>query len=627
MKGCLSFLCYIFLCTAQAQPPYLHQINSEKELQQMSGLPLSNKYGNVISVKVVYSIYHKKIYFIQSQLFEYHYNFCKDVLGYTMDLAEFNRYNYEGNPAREYYLFNLNYYKDLKKYIVEFSAFDKSAVEVMCNCMAICSKNLKWNPQLHLLLNSQYLLQNKPLLEKKINCILPGDVFAELNFQSLQTGRTQGKLKVIEDFEREKFQIVATDIVILKNTPAYLPCAAGVVVAEFQTPLSHLCLIAKNRTMPLCAIRNIYNSDLIKKFRDSLVEFIVTEDSFRMFLIKKRSLKYTDSKKKYKSPEKVMTVDTIIPIAHLRANSAAYAGHKARNFSLLYVLSKSMAFKTPENAYAIPIYFYEQHAKKAGVEVLLNRIENDTFSEDNSDTIVFYLKRIRQAIRNCSLDKDLLLKLEQHLQKQRQYAYRFRSSSNIEDIEGFSAAGLHDSETGFFDSAEKSFEMAIKKVWASLWSPKAFWERRNYQIPQKWASMAVLVHRNFPDEFANGVAITHNPFRNSGLGYFINLQMGNHEVVAPDSGIVSEQIVCYPPTVTSQFSKTVEVITFSSLSKNQLIANSAELLQLTHVLFQISEHPLTARYFSKLAYPLKLDIEFKFDAQHKLYIKQIRPWK
>src|SRR5690606_15730785 len=92
---------------------------------------------------------------------------------------------------------------------------------------------------------------------------------------------------------------------------------------------------------------------------------------------------------------------------------------------------------------------------------------------------------------------------------------RFRSSSTVEDIEGFSGAGLYDSNTGFLDASAQAskkdrkhdVEWAIKKTWASYWSWEAFEERRMAGIDHLAGNMAVLVHPRFDDalERSNGV--------------------------------------------------------------------------------------------------------------------------
>lgn len=80
-----------------------------------------------------------------------------------------------------------------------------------------------------------------------------------------------------------------------------------------------------------------------------------------------------------------------------------------------------------------------------------------------------------------SLNAELVDPIKRHFEALGdQQGIRFRSSSNVEDIEGFNGAGLYESHTGYIhperqDSAKKrkkSIENAIKLAWASYWGKK-----------------------------------------------------------------------------------------------------------------------------------------------------------
>ena len=56
-------------------------------------------------------------------------------------------------------------------------------------------------------------------------------------------------------------------------------------------------------------------------------------------------------------------------------------------------------------------------------------------------------------------------------------SFRFRSSTNAEDLENFNGAGLYDSKAAKKNHKTKTIDAAIKEVWASLWNFRAFNER------------------------------------------------------------------------------------------------------------------------------------------------------
>ena len=118
---------------------------------------------------------------------------------------------------------------------------------------------------------------------------------------------------------------------------------------------------------------------------------------------------------------------------------------------------------------------------------------------------------------------------------------RCRSSTNNEDLEGFNGAGLYDSFTHRAD--EGDLAKTVKQVWASLWNLRAFDEREFHRIDHLAAAMGVLVHPNFDDEVANGVAVTKNPFDPNWDGFYVNVQVGESLVTNPDPNATPDELL------------------------------------------------------------------------------------
>ncbi|GMY32182.1 phosphoglucan, water dikinase, chloroplastic [Fagus crenata] len=68
-----------------------------------------------------------------------------------------------------------------------------------------------------------------------------------------------------------------------------------------------------------------------------------------------------------------------------------------------------------------------------------------------------------------------------------------RSSANVEDLAGMSAAGLYDSIPNVCPSNPIVFGNAVSRVWASLYTRRAVLSRRAAGVPQNEATMAILV--------------------------------------------------------------------------------------------------------------------------------------
>ena len=141
---------------------------------------------------------------------------------------------------------------------------------------------------------------------------------------------------------------------------------------------------------------------------------------------------------------------------------------------------------------------------------------------------------------------------------------RFRSSTNAEDTEEVSGAGLYDSVSGCLmddmdgDTAgpshcdddweqERGVFRAMKQVYASFYNDNAFMERLRLGIRETDVGMALLAHHSFPDteELANGVAAmdvaaSATPIRLSGD---MVTQAGALPVTNPDGSAVAEVVV------------------------------------------------------------------------------------
>jgi hypothetical protein len=205
---------------------------------------------------------------------------------------------------------------------------------------------------------------------------------------------------------------------------------------------------------------------------------------------------------------------------------------------------------------------------------------------------------------------------------------RFRSSTNAEDLDGFTGAGLYTSKSGDPGDPERPVADAIRKVWASVWFFRAFEERSYRSIDHLSVAMALLVHHSFPEEEANGVALTNNPFDPSGLdpAFYINVQLGETSVVQPPSGVTTESLLYY-------FDRPEQPVMYLSTSSLTVggapVLTSAQLFDLGTALDKIRTVFTPAYGMGQTWWGM--DVEFKFDdrdgGEPALFVKQARPYQ
>lgn len=602
---------------------YVSSIPDYQTYQKLKGKPLSDKFSNIESVKVVYSIHSNQLYFFNSRLIRLHFSFVSEYLGYDKGLEQFNEDNYsDTSKNRDFLLGNLNHIKGSSKWIFELSASDHMPTSLIEEFFGRIQVSTYIGKELKFYLNSREKVDFFSEGQFKIPCVTSDYIFNELSYQDVVSGSAVGILKSYSIKELDSIQPKPNEIVILDGTPEILPNAKGIIVNELQTPLSHLVILGKNRKIPIMANTKIQSDWRVKNLINKKVELKVEVDTFYIRETTKKIIEKPLLKKKKLLVDNTQTL--LVDLSIIPKKGVNCIGAKAMNLSYLIAISKDLPFKTPENALAIPFYYYTQHIHKKEIVVLIDELLQSPNTK--KEWVSSQLKKIRKAIKGAPIDPKLILELNSRLAKQTDFKrFRFRSSTNAEDIEGFNGAGLYESKTGVIHDSIQSFEKAIKQVWASVWNESSYWERELFGIDQRSIAMGVLVHRSFPDEEANGVIITKNLYRENFSGITINVQKGDSAVVKPGKGEICEQFTVYDFNLYDTNNNfDIDYTSHSNLNDNKPILNKTEI----NNLYKISKKIETKmyRYWKKTKfYPV--DIEFKIVGENRLiYIKQVRPF-
>jgi pyruvate, water dikinase len=324
-----------------------------------------------------------------------------------------------------------------------------------------------------------------------------------------------------------------------------------------------------------------------------------------------------------KVPPLDLTVTELRDAEKIRITDVSAFGGKASHFGEMTQIGELVPMP---KGFGIPVYYYKQFMQENGFDAqVTTMLADEKFVNDPSyrdASLIALQNAMSVGMLNPAFETLVLAKLSQDYPG---LPMRFRSSTNSEDLNGFTGAGLYTSKTGDPNNPSKPVAKAIRNVWASLWNFRAFEERTYRGIPHTDVAMALLVHPSFPDEEANGVALTANMFDATQPGFYINVQKGDTSVVLPEAGITADSFLYY-------YHYTGQPITF--FSHSSLIPSGQTVLtpEQTYRLGQSLEaiHSYFAQFYQKGSDFYAMDVEFKFDDDGKggksdVVIKQARP--
>lgn len=504
-------------------------------------------------------------------------------------------------------------------------------------------------------------------------------LFGDISLQVMNTGTAYGTLVKLTAAELDTAIVSSHDILIFTTLPAEIPLVAATISKDAQTPLSHVNLAAKARKTPNIAFNGNDLPDSLLALCGKLVKLEAKANSYTV-----TAATLEDAQafwKKNAKPPMTLSYDLsdsgLVDFADLGFKSSKSVGVKAANLAELHKL-------LPENSpdgFAVPFYHYSNFLSYARVtEELCEKSFSDCGKEGRASGICKQVKNacasaLRQAqgadnastnsstetnsskgtaslrsyiagmiarddftadtrLREAVLDN--IRYMFKHIPVDKAFGealdakvyglygdagVRLRSSTNSEDLADFNGAGLYKSVKA--TTREKDLPSdEIRKVWASVWSFKAFEERSLWNIDHMSVQMAVAVHEAFPDEVANGVIITQNIADYSVAGFYANIQLGETSITNPEGGERPEIISIIP---SAGFGAQSVLLQHSTLSPDALILTDKEINELYQTVQKIQ------RYFAKLynEYPdaFALDIEFKvMGPERKLIYKQTRPY-
>ena len=490
--------------------------------------------------------------------------------------------------------------------------------ELIAASMPFLRNNLVYHPRLSDL--ARYEREKASYDASRVPVYLYRDLATGLVFHSMNAAVGYGFLRVLDGGERPTFR----DVAILRRLPNELSAVAGVITLEPQTPLSHVNLRAVQDGVPNAYIGNALDDPAITGLIGKYVRFEVTADPAGTYSIAETTAEQVASHHEGRRPTAPQTPARDLSVTDYRDlddigfGDADAFGVKATNLAVLRTLG--LADVEVPDGYALPLYFYDEFMQHNGFHDDVDEMLADADFRASIATRDAELKKLRRRIENGAVSTWMGTSLAAlHGRFPTGTAVRCRSSSNNEDLPGFSGAGLYDSYT--HHPTEGDLSKSVQQVFASLWNLRAFEEREFHRVDHKAAAMGVLLHPNFSDEQANGVAVSDDPIYGAADAYYVNAQVGEELVTNPSAFAVPEELLLGDG----------EDFAVNVVRRSNLVADDARVLSAAHIatlhgaLGSIHTRFETLYDIAEDA-EFSMEIEFKVTAANKLAIKQARPW-
>jgi hypothetical protein len=491
------------------------------------------------------------VYFQNSQAFPFHFDFATRFLPAFagMNAAEFEHVSLM--PATQEVVLGAALFPSnlqLKEVGIQFIGREAFASEAVLKWLDLVSQRLR--------LEGDWQMFYMPTFEQKEAAFSEEDLFRERGYPVdspsrwvvqdalYSKGWALGRLQSISaddlDAAFSNGTLLATDILILDSVPAEVPPVAGIISLSPATPNAHVAILSQSLGIPFAFVADQHQQSQLMEWIGDDALFIAGENEQGVDIKTLRvGTQLTDSQKAQLLALKQVPNLEYTPIS--RANQLAFrvsdltpehlqfVGGKAANLGFLL---RSLPDHSPQEAIAFSFDLWTGFLAqtmpggmtlKEMISLNLNQLQ---FPVEDPATFSSRLGEIRSWIKDEA--RFSLLQQRQILQAlvplDADRRIRFRSSTNVEDSEQFSGAGLYDSFSGCLADDldqdndgpsecdptrknERGVFRAIQKVFASFYNENAFLERLRRGVDEDEVGMAILAHYSFPDEIerANGV--------------------------------------------------------------------------------------------------------------------------
>jgi hypothetical protein len=636
------------------EPEFLLRIGCRADFDRLASAPITSTLPGARSGKVVFDRQDPEnaspVYFQNTAQYPLHYDFASahlsgNGLPIVPPLSNFNETEYF-TPDRRFILGAVTFYEGPQRWVLEFSPYDTASAQMMETLFRAVAAQAYFGRELAFHPTSEAVAAEAALLPADIPILTTDELYAGIEYQPLSLETGVGRLRFLRSADLETTYLSYEDLVVIDEVPNDITLVRGLISQTFQTPLSHVNVLSRNRGTPNMGLRGAMDNPELRALEGKLVELTVGAEAWSIHEVDEATAQafWTEHAPPEVTlppldlgPMDLRDIDAVTPepaagesLRDAIKNAVGAFGGKAAHYSVL----RRTEGVPIRNAFGVPMFFYDQFMTQNGFYDRIDGFLADPNFTANIEVRDQALQMLRDDMMVAPVDQafqdQLRAKIEASFPAGKKV--RFRTSTNSEDLDGFPCAGCYESHTGDPADWEDVLD-AVRETYASAWLLRTFEERNFYGVGHQSVGMALLVHPNFPDEEANGVAVTNNPFAPSGQdpAFFVNVQFGGDvEVVAPPPGVTSDQFLYY----FTQPNQPVLYMTHSSLVDPGATVLTGRQIHTLGVALDAIQRRFAAAYGPGAGNNgwYGLDVEFKFDDEDAadgapaLWIKQARPY-
>jgi len=347
-----------------------------------------------------------------------------------------------------------------------------------------------------------------------------GTTQVSTGMMGLNPGAAVGTLYVLTD-QAQIHDLDPTGIYVLPETPADLGRVAGILTIDQGSRLSHIQLLARGLGVPNAAVSSEHLATL-RGLAGSEVLYAVSP--LGSVLVVPRSAVSTATLEQFHEHSIAhaprVTIDTaaldldtqrVLPLEEIQASdSGRLAGPKAANLGQLHQLFPTRVAP----GLVIPFGVFRAHVDRdldGDGRTLYEEAAEIYAREGEREQVIRDLARVADKIRAMPLipafERELMAMLRARFELTGANGVFVRSDTNVEDLHGFSGAGLNLTVMNVI--GEQEILQAVRDVWASPYQERSYEWRQQVVTNPEAVYPSILILGSVPAE-ASGVLVTRD---------------------------------------------------------------------------------------------------------------------